>query len=196
MGQNVQTYYSITIKHVWEHGKYWASKCFQGLGNWEESLNWKHDAESTFLSHDLGQIAKNIFNKRKAKNTVKPSGQKAVGFRHFAKREFETNEICSHALKPNKHIQISTQTVSIKSPTHPQNDLQESQSVYFRVKLTHSTLRAKKCRKELSSSWKLKHHHFWARAQEMPKMSLVICRWIQTFKWVLHGSRKGKFRPT
>ena len=41
-----------------------------------------------------------MFNKQKAKNTVKPSGQKAVGFHNFAKRESETNEIYSHALKP------------------------------------------------------------------------------------------------
>ena len=47
-----------------------------------------------------------MFNKQKAKNTVKPSGQKAVGFRHFAKREFETNEICSHALKPKNTCSI------------------------------------------------------------------------------------------
>ena len=102
MGQNVQTY-GITIEHVWEHGKILS---FPGPGNLKVSLNWKHDAESTFLSHDLGQIAKNTFNKQKAKNTVKPSGQKAVGFRHFAKREFETNEICSHALKPTSRCSI------------------------------------------------------------------------------------------
>ena len=84
----------------------WKILSFQGPGNWKESLNWKHDAESTFLSHDLGQFTKNMFNKRKTKKTVKPSGQKAVGFRHFAKREFETNEICSHALKPKNTCSI------------------------------------------------------------------------------------------
>ena len=86
---------------------------------------------------------------------------------------------------PKTRDQFSKSRVPIKGPMHSQIDLQESQNVYFRVKL-----RAKKCRKLLSSNWNLKHHYLWARAQEMPKMSLVICRWIQTSKWILHGSRK------
>ena len=193
MGQNVQTYYGITIKHVWEHGKYWASKA---RGNWKESLNWKHDAESTFLSHDLGQIAKNIFNKQKAKTQWSQAVRKRLFFAILLNVSLKQTRSVAMRWNPKTPVQFSKSRVPIKGPMHSQIesnliDLQESQNVYFRVKL-----RAKKCRKLLSSNWNLKHHYLWARAQEMPKMSLVIYRWIQTFKWVLHGSRKRMFRPT
>ena len=103
--------YGITIEHKKEHGKILSHPA---PGNLKVNLNSKHDAESIFLSSDLGHVAKKQIQTTKSKqNAVKPSGQKTVGFRHFAKRGFEIKR-CSYALKPKKHVQFSKSTVPIK----------------------------------------------------------------------------------
>ena len=150
MGQNVHTY-GITIEHVWEHSKIMS---FPNPANLKMSLTWKSDAESTFLGLDLAHIAKNIQKRTSKKAQWSQAVRKRLVFNILLNVGLK-QEICSYALKPKQHVQFSTSTVPIKGPTHSRNDLQKSQSVYFRVKL-----RAKKCGKILSSSWKLKHSLF------------------------------------
>ena len=146
------------------------------------SLDWELHAKTAFLSqifeHSENESWQVHCQKKKAYKHNR-NGQHSEAARSmkwavvdmFAKSESGTREICSQLEKREKHtFDTSIFNISDQGPEKFPKWVSGISKQAYSNQAEGQEMSKNKC-------WELQHKHFWARAQQMPNMSLGIGHW-------------------